>query len=121
MRAVGHLVDAVVGHVADGDVLRRRDLQIDVVDADAVADDDSALLHRADHRRRDRRELGDDVIGVLDQLAQFLLVLAFRRAERSDDLAAQRLQNRLFNVDFLDAEIGHCYFVLCHESLLLVL
>ena len=40
-------------------------------------------------------------------------------AERPDNFATERLQDRLFNVDFLAAEVGYCYFELCHESLLL--
>ena len=48
---VGHLVDAVVRHVADPHATRRRGVDVDVVEADA--------------RRRDHAEIGEalDVVG----------------------------------------------------------
>ena len=42
---------------------------------------------------------------------------------RSGPTTSQPSGSRIafLNVDFLGAEVGHCYFVLCHESLLLVI
>ncbi len=73
---VGHFVDAVVGHVAHRNALGRGGGQVDVVHADPVADDHPALLHGADHRRIDRRELGDDAVGVFHQRDELLRVFA---------------------------------------------
>ena len=40
-RVVGHLLGAVVPHIGDEDALRRGRLDVDDVDADAVAGDDA--------------------------------------------------------------------------------
>jgi hypothetical protein len=57
---VGYFVDAVVGNVADWDGVSSGGSQIDVVDANAIADKDSRLWHRRHHRLRDFCKLDDD-------------------------------------------------------------
>ena len=54
-RVIGDLVDAVIGDVADRDAAVAGRLQVHVVHADAVADDDAGLAHGGDHRGVDRR------------------------------------------------------------------
>ena len=104
---VGHLVDAVVGHVAHRDALGRGRRQVHVVHADPVAHDRAALLHRADHRRIDRRKLGDDAVGVFYQRDELLRVFADLLAH---DLMAQRPQNLRLHVQRVESVIGNCNF-----------
>jgi hypothetical protein len=61
-RVIGDFVDAVVGDVADGDAALLCRLHVDVVVADAVANDDFGSPHRVDWS-----ELCDDRVGVGDQ------------------------------------------------------
>ena len=63
-RVISDLVDAVVRDVADRNTPLARRLYIDVVVANAVADDDLGALHGSDHFGVDRRELCDDCIRI---------------------------------------------------------
>ena len=62
-RVVGDLVDAVGRDVADGDAAIPGGVEVHVVHADPVADDQLGPAHRGDHPGGDRGELREDVIG----------------------------------------------------------
>ena len=63
-RMVGHLVDAVVGDVADGNAVGSGGGEIHVVNADPVADDHAGPLHRPDDIGVYRRKLRDHGVGI---------------------------------------------------------
>ena len=96
-RVVGDLVDAVVGHVADGNAAGPRGRQVDVVDADAVADDHPRPLHRGHDVGVHRGELRDHGIGIGDRRREGGDVFRLRGDER---------RARLAHDGFLDGEIG---------------
>jgi hypothetical protein len=91
---VGHLVDAVVGHVADGNAVVPGGGEVDVVDADAVADDHPGTAHRRDDVGVHRRELRDHGVGVGHRLGETGRVLRLGGDElgagRGDDLLLER-------------------------------
>ena len=95
-RVVGDLVDAVVGDVADRDAPGPGRVEVDVVDADPVADDHPGPVHRGDDRGVDRGELGDDAVGVGDQVGSRS---ASSFAARPDELAPQRLEDGPLDVE----------------------
>ena len=92
-RLIGDLVDAIIRHVADGDVLRPGRFEIDVIHADAVPHDDLGLPHGGDHVGLHRSELRDDGIRLADERDQ-----RFRRfALTGADFGAGRLEDFLFD------------------------
>ena len=93
---VGDLIDAVVGHVADGNAAGPRGREVDVVDADAVADDHPRPLHRGHDVGVHRGELRDHGISIGD-----------RRREGGDvfRLRGDKLPAGLAHDGFLDGEI----------------
>lgn len=95
---VRHLVDAVVGHVADRDAPGPRGLEVDVVHADPVSDDDPGAPHARDHARVEVRELGEHGIGVPDEARQ---VGGWPSLLPGDDLDAERPEDAL-----LDLQVG---------------
>ena len=59
---VGHLVDAIVGNQAELNIGRLRSFGVDIVQADAVANDRSQIARALDGRRPDRGELDEQGI-----------------------------------------------------------
>ena len=90
-RVVGHLLGAVVGHVADDHAVPGRRLEVDVVVADAGADDAPALRARAklaSPRSGDVVEEHDRV--GLGQVVGELLLVAWPGQHEVGDVAAGR-------------------------------
>ena len=102
-RMIGDFVDAVIGDVAYRNAALARRLHIDVVVADAVADDDLRPLHAGDHVGIDRCKLSDDCIGIGHQRRQLRCGLPlFQR----DDFMAQRPKNTLFDIQTRKRVVG---------------
>ena len=101
-RVVGHLVDAVGRDVADGDAAGPGRVEVHVVDADPVADDQPGPVHRGDHPRGDRGELGQDVVGLGDGVEEVGLGPALAGV----DLGAEGPEDRLLDVEPVEREIG---------------
>ena len=71
-RVIGNLIDAVIGHVADGNPSSTSRVEIDIIDADAVPDDDPGTTHGRDHVGLHRGELRDHRIRVRHEWDQCL-------------------------------------------------
>jgi len=108
-RVVGHLVDAVVGNVANRDAALAGGDEIDAVDADAVADDHFAALERRDEFAADGGPLHEERIGVAAERDE----LGGRLALRDDELVAGGGEERALLVDGGKTVVGEDNF---HES-----
>ena len=90
----GDLVGAVVGHVGDVYARRGRRVDVDIVHANRRLDDRQATRKLAQDLGRDRHIADQQSDGLLTGLDQ----LRFGRAGTLDQVHAQWLQNRLFDV-----------------------
>ena len=77
--------------------------QVDIVDANAVADDGPRLFDLANHLGRERSILRDDGVGIAAQLDQLLGVIL---CARSDQLATVLLHDGRFDVEVFEFIIG---------------
>ena len=107
---VGHLLDAVVGHVGDEDAVLVGRLDVQDVDADAVPADDLAPRQLFDGRPHDLGILLQDGVRVRRQLAEPFAGLALQ----SDHLGADRLEHAALDVEIrivviadVDLELRH--------------
>jgi len=78
----GDLLGSVVGDVDDGDAAGRRGVDVDAVDADAVAAEDPEGGAGLEHRGVDRHHVHEQALGVADRSRD--------RAGRVDERAADR-------------------------------
>ena len=95
-RVISNLVDAVIGDVADRNASLARRLHIDVVVADAVANNDLRPLHAGDHVGIDRCKLSDDCISIGHQFRQ---LSGGPPLFQGGDFVAQRPKNTLFDIE----------------------
>ena len=118
-----HLVDAIVGHVADRDAMVGRGLEIDHVHANAVARNDLAPPQRVDDRPADRRPLHHERIGLTH--VRHELVGGVRVQPHQRIVKARSAQFGLFQLDrtslrwyfpeFADAS-QHCRYADCTHT-----
>ena len=101
---VGDFIDAVVGDIAHRYPLALGRFEIDVVDADPVANNDFGPLHRVDNRSVDRCKLRDHCIGILNKLDESLGGLALA----ANDLS-QRIEDRFLDIEVRKGVVGDRY------------
>src|SRR5262245_38428437 len=100
---VGDFVLApVAGNVGDEDVVSRCSVDVDDVDAGAVACDQAAMGELLDHAGADRRVLGDHGRGVTGDHAHLVLGLALG----SDQLETGLLDDRALDGDVAVVVVG---------------
>ncbi len=105
-----HLVDAVVGDVADDDAVRGRAGEVDVVETDPVADDDLDVGAGGEHLPGDRPPGREDAVGVLGGLDHGGGAVGVGGDELRVRLGQLRLLARVVlapRVDVDDGERGH--------------
>jgi hypothetical protein len=108
-RVIRHFIDAIVRDVANRNAFFPGRIEIDAVHADAVADDQVRPPHRLEHWGGDRRELGDDVVGLAHDFQQ----RRRRSALANHQAAAQRLEDRGLDILVVKRRVGEQY--LNHE------
>ena len=92
---VGDFFGAVVGHVADGDSSLRGGADVDGIEADAVADDHSAVLQAGDHCGVDLRAVPkDDRVGGEDLLGDRRVKIQPQGAQVGDVRQERRFDRR---------------------------
>ena len=92
----------VVGDIADGDTAGSGCVAVDVVVADAVADDRLDPPHGGDDVGIDRGKLRDHRIGIGDRGGEDGRILG----TRIDDRASGPLENRPFEIDVVKRPVG---------------
>ena len=101
---IGDLVGApLVGRVGDLDPARGGRVDVDDVDAGAVAGDDAAAPEGLDRPSADARVLRDDGVGVAPLVDDLVLALALRRYQREPGL----LDDRALHVDVAEVLVGN--------------
>ena len=103
------LINAVVRNIADGNATRPGGIQINVVDANSITDDDTRFLHSGNDVRFDRCELSDDCVCFTNEWNQGFWCLALA----TDNLESLWAKNGLFNFEGWKCEIRNCHL---HES-----
>jgi hypothetical protein len=96
------LLDAVVGHVRHGDAARCRRIEVDRVEAHAIARDRAAVREALDRGRGDRGvcvQQADGVGAVLRDLVRRLAVVL-------DERVARRLEHRALDVEVAERVVG---------------
>jgi hypothetical protein len=82
---VGHLLGAVVGHIAHRNPRGGGGGRVDAVEADPVADDRLAVLHLAEDRRIDERAMPEDErVGIEHLRRERLIVVQPDRLDLRD-------------------------------------
>ena len=93
---IGHFIQTIVGNIANRNAPGAGGVQIDVVDAHAIPNNDLHPTHGGDHVGIDEGELGQDVVRVGNQRGQF------RRCGDplvSHNFAAKRLEDAFFDLE----------------------
>ena len=103
---ISDFVDAVIRDVADGDAAFTGGLQIDAIDADAIAHDDFAAIEGRDEFAADGGPLHKQRIGIAAERNQ----LGGRLALRDDELMTGGGEERALLIDRRKAVVGEDNF-----------
>src|SRR5262249_37651237 len=107
-RVVGYLVNAVIGHITNGNTACSGRFQVDVIDANAIAGDGSHGSHGGNNVGVDRCELSDDRVGLSDEPRQLPGVHA---APASKEFTAEWLEDVGLDVQCVKRVVGHRHAV----------
>ena len=100
---VADLVDAVIWNVRHRDAPRGGGRDIDVVDADAVAGDDATSSESFDDPLGDRRVADEERVRIRDDVQE----LRVRRRLQGNDVGADRIEERVFDLQRRKHMVGH--------------